>query len=184
MADQPITIAGIFIPTSDPLFLTVLAVHVPAGLVCVVAGAVAMLSRKKRGNRTKASVIYCRALILVFVTMSALGAMRWAHAYHLFVLGVFSLGSAYVARRSIDGRGSWRMRAHILGMGGSYLLLLVAFYVDNGKSLPLWKDLPSFTYWALPVGVGLPLILRALLRHPLARLERSRAMALGSDQAT
>ena len=26
-------------------------------------------------------------------------------------------------------------------MGLSYILLLTAFYVDNGKSLPLWKDL-------------------------------------------
>jgi hypothetical protein len=47
--------------------------------------------------------------------------------------------------------------------------LLTAFYVDNGKSLPLWRDLPSITYWLLPAAVGLPLILYALLRHPLAR---------------
>lgn len=175
MSDQPITIAGIFIPTSDPLFLAVLAIHVPAGLICVVTGVIAMLSRKKRGSHTKAGVVYYRSLVVVFVTMSALAAMRWEHAYHLFVLGMLSLGAAYVARRSIDGRGSWRIRSHIAGMGASYILLLVAFYVDNGKSLPLWKDLPHVTYWALPVGIGLPLILRALLRHPLACSEHSRA---------
>jgi hypothetical protein len=175
MSDHPITIAGIFIPTNDPLFLTVLAFHVPAGLVCVVTGVVAMLSRKQRGNHTKAGLMYYRFLIVVFVTMSALAAMRWAHAYHLFVLGVLSIGSAYVARRSIVGRGSWRIRTHVLGMGASYVLLLVAFYVDNGKSLPLWKDLPAFTYWAIPVGVGIPFILRAFFRHPLGNAERRKA---------
>jgi hypothetical protein len=46
--------------------------------------------------------------------------------------------------------------------------MLIAFYVDNGKQLPLWKDMPHFTYWLLPLLVGLPLVVRALLRHPLA----------------
>ena len=54
-------------------------------------------------------------------------------------------------------------------MGLSYVLMLIAFYVDNGKQLPLWKDLPDFTYWLLPLAVGAPLIVSALLRHPLAR---------------
>jgi hypothetical protein len=58
-------------------------------------------------------------------------------------------------------------------MGTSYILLLIAFYVDNGKSLPLWKELPSLTYWLLPAVVGLPLIVRALLVHPLARQSKS-----------
>jgi hypothetical protein len=54
-------------------------------------------------------------------------------------------------------------------MGSSYVLLLIAFYVDNGKQLPLWRDLPHFMYWLLPLAVGLPLILHAMLRHPLVR---------------
>jgi hypothetical protein len=52
-------------------------------------------------------------------------------------------------------------------MGTSYVLLLVAFYVDNGTQLPIWKDLPHFTYWLLPIAAGAPLIARAVLRHPL-----------------
>ena len=28
-------------------------------------------------------------------------------------------------------------------MGASYILLLTAFYVDNGKNLPLWRELPE-----------------------------------------
>jgi hypothetical protein len=50
--------------------------------------------------------------------------------------------------------------------------MLTAFYVDNGKSLPLWKELPTIAYWILPSAVGLPLIVHALLHHPLARQSR------------
>ena len=61
------------------------------------------------------------------------------------------------------------VRLHIVGMGLSYILMLVAFYADNGKQLPLWKDLPHFMYWLIPMAVGIPLIVRALLWPPLAR---------------
>jgi hypothetical protein len=61
------------------------------------------------------------------------------------------------------------MQLHITGMGLSHILLLTAFYVDNGRSLPLWRDLPPIMYWLLPAMVGLPLIIRALVRHPLMR---------------
>jgi hypothetical protein len=54
-------------------------------------------------------------------------------------------------------------------MGASYILLLTAFYVDNGKNLPLWKDLPSISYWTFPALVGIPIIIRTMLRHPLLR---------------
>jgi hypothetical protein len=40
-----------------------------------------------------------------------------------------------------------------------------AFYVDNGKNLPLWRELPEIAFWFLPSAIGVPLILYAL--HPL-----------------
>ena len=51
-------------------------------------------------------------------------------------------------------------------MGASYILMLTAFYVDNGKNLPLWKELPEIAFWLLPSAIGLPLIIHALFRHP------------------
>jgi hypothetical protein len=45
-------------------------------------------------------------------------------------------------------------------MGGSYALLLTAFYVDNGPSLPLWNRLPPPAYWLIPNLIAAPLILR------------------------
>ena len=68
-------------------------------------------------------------------------------------------------------RQRWRnwVRLHISGMGLSYVLMLTAFYVDNGKNLPLWRELPQWAFWVLPTALGLPIVLHALLRHPLAR---------------
>jgi len=42
-------------------------------------------------------------------------------------------------------------------MGASYVFLLTAFYVDNGKNLPLWKELPQIAFWFLPSAIGVPL---------------------------
>jgi hypothetical protein len=55
-------------------------------------------------------------------------------------------------------------------MGASYILLLTAFYVDNGKNLPAWKDLPESAYWLLLSAVGVPIIVYVLLRHPVTRM--------------
>lgn len=57
----------------------------------------------------------------------------------------------------------------LVGMGISYVVLLTAFYVDNGKNLPLWRDLPSIVFWLLPAAIGVPFVVRALWRHPLAQ---------------
>jgi hypothetical protein len=65
------------------------------------------------------------------------------------------------------------VKLHITGMGVSYILLLTAFYVDSGKNLPLWRDLPPVAYWLAPALVGIPLIARALLWHTLARTPQS-----------
>jgi hypothetical protein len=88
--------------------------------------------------------------------------------YHLFILGALSFGAASLGR--IARRQRWRswVKLHITGMGLSYIFLVTAFYVDNGHSLPLWRELPPITYWLLPGAVGIPLIVRTLLRHPLA----------------
>jgi hypothetical protein len=54
-------------------------------------------------------------------------------------------------------------------MGLSYILMLTAFYVDNGKNLPLWRELPQWAFWVLPTLFGVPIVIHAILRHPLVR---------------
>jgi hypothetical protein len=169
MTDGSTIVAGIEIPSTDPVFLTIVGIHVPLGLACVVVGVIAMLSEKRRGRHSTVGTVYFWCLLAVFASTTVLSVMRWAENYHLFILGALAFTAAWLARTALRQR--WRnwVKLHIAGMGLSYVLLLTAFYVDNGKQLPLWKDLPPFTYWLLPFAVGMPLIVRALLRHPLAR---------------
>jgi hypothetical protein len=98
----------------------------------------------------------------VFVTASALAAVRWAEDYRLFILGALAFAAAHLGRMARRKRGSNWVKLHMTGMGTSYILLLTAFYVDNGKNLPLWRDLPPVAYWLAPAVVGIPLIVRAL----------------------
>jgi hypothetical protein len=162
-------IAGIEIPSTHPIFLAVAEIHILLGLACTMAGAIAMLSEKRAGRHPGYGTIYFWCLAGVFVTATGLAVVRWAEDYHLFILGALSFVAANLGRQA--RRQRWRnwVRLHIAGMGTSYVLLLVAFYVDNGKQLPVWKDLPHFTYWLLPLVAGTPLIVRALLWHPLAQ---------------
>lgn len=105
----------------------------------------------------------------MFVSATGLSIARWAENYHLFILGVLTFGVATLGREARRRRWRGWVGVHIGGMGLSYILLLTAFYVDNGKSLPLWNELPPIAYWLLPGAVGIPIIVYALLRHPLAR---------------
>ena len=110
MSDHGIVILGIAIPSSSKVFLTIVVVHVAAGLVCVGAGATAMLSLKAPGRHPAAGTLYYWSLVVVFLSMTVL---------------------------------------------------------SNGPSLPLWRSLPALAYWLGPSIVGLPILMRALLRYPL-----------------
>jgi uncharacterized membrane protein len=169
-------ILGIPIPSTDPAFLAIVAIHVLFGIAAVIAGAIAILSRKGRGQHSNWGTIYFWCLFAVFVTMSALSFMRWAEDYYLFILGGLSFASAYLGRTAAQRH--WRQwpRLHLTGTGSSYILMLTAFYVDNGKNLPLWRELPEIAFWFLPTVIGAPLILYALFQHPVVlRFNHSRA---------
>src|SRR5713101_686344 len=164
MAGTPLRIAGFELPSDSPLFLSVLSIHVLLGLACVVLGIIAMLSQKRRGTHPKFGTMYYWSLALLFTTSTVLAAMRWSEEYHLFILGALSFLAASVGRAA--RRQLWHGWAdfHVVGMGMSYVLMLTAFYVDNGKNLPVWKELPYLAYWLLPGAVGIPLIVNALAR--------------------
>ena len=169
--------AGIVVPCDSATFLAVLAIHIPFGITCVIAGVVAMLSRKQHGRHPTFGTIYFWGLSVVFVTVSIMATIRWAEDYHLFILGTLSFAAASFGRMARWHRWPGWVRLHISGMGLSYILLLTAFYVDNGKSLPIWKELPSIALWILPSAVGLLLIVHALLHHPLVTRTRKETSA-------
>src|SRR4029079_16169443 len=140
MTGDTTTILGIQIPSTDPIFIAVIvAIHIPLGLACRIAGAAAMLSEKRRGRHSTAGKAYYWCLLALFASATLLSAMRWAENYHLFILGALSFASAWLGRRALRARWRAWVRLHITGMGLSYVLMLIAFYVDNGKQLPLWK---------------------------------------------
>jgi uncharacterized membrane protein len=174
MINDSVSVLGIEIPSTDPIFLAVvLGVHIPLGLACVVVGAAAMLREKRRGAHSTFGTIYFWCLSALFASTMFLSVVRWAEDYHLFVLGAVSFASALFGRTALRRRWPRWTELHIVGMGLSYVFMLVAFYVDNGKQLPLWRDLPPVMYWLLPLAIGVPLIIAALARHPLARQSRS-----------
>jgi hypothetical protein len=179
MTDDGVVILGIPIPSSSLLFLSIVAVHVVGGITCTVAGIVAMLALKRSGRHPLAGTLYFWSLVVVFLSMTALSFLRWPADVHLFVLGLVSFCGGLVGRTARRQRWPGWLPTHVIGMGLSYIVLLTAFYVDNGPNLPLWRLLPPLAYWLLPSIVGLPIVIWALTRHPLMLQART-----GSKSAT
>jgi hypothetical protein len=157
-------ILGLKVPETNPVFLAALSIHVLAALLCVVAGASAALSSKGSVRHIRAGRLYYWSLTVVFASATTLAAMRWSEDYPLFIIGSIAIttASAGYLQRRLHRPGD---AIHITGMGASYIALLTAFYVDNGKNLPLWSHLPHLAYWLLPSLIGVPLIARALKRR-------------------
>lgn len=166
---NPTVIQGFEIPYDGILFLIVLGIHILAGLTCVVSGVFAMLSKKRKGTHTKAGSVYYWGMWVVLVTATLIAIARWEEDYHLFLLGLVSFLTAYFGRRAQKKQWQKWSIYHVSGMAISYIFLLIAFYVDNGRFLPVWKDLSPVIYWLLPLLIGLPLLIRTLLKNPLTK---------------
>ena len=171
MSEKETIIFGISVPSDSKLFLTIVVIHILLGIICVTSGGAAMLSRKGKGVHPLSGKIYYWGLLLVFITVIPLSIMRWPFNNHLFVLGLLSFLFAYFGRRLAHNPRSRWTRRHTICMGLSYIFLLTAFYVDNGKNLPFWKQFPHLFFWLFPAVVGLPIMIYALIRHPLNRSE-------------
>ena len=164
---QTTVILGIPIPSDSRLFLIVVGIHVLFGSAAVVTGGLAMLSPKGRGRHSNFGTIYFWCLFGLFVTMSALALTRWREDYDLFILGALSFAGAWLGRIILRRRWDQWPRLHLTCMAASYILMITAFYVDNGKNLPLWQELPQIAFWILPTMVGTAVILYALRTNPL-----------------
>jgi uncharacterized membrane protein len=142
-----------------------IAAHVAAGLGAVLAGMVAMLVRKGGRWHRRSGLTYLIALIVLVLTGGVLALEERTARRDLFYLGLVALLLAVL------GYGArWRRRdgwivPHLLAMGGSYIVMLTAFYVDNGPRLPLWWRMPAWALWTLPSILGALLLARAVNRH-------------------
>lgn len=158
-------IGGVPIPFNSPLLLGVVALHFFAGLGAVVCGAAAMISYKGIGRHPLMGKAYFWCLCVICGSMAILAADRWPADLYLLVIGALAIFSAVVGRRAGHRRMTGWVPWHVSGMGMSYVLMLTAFYVDNGPHLPIWDRLPSPVYWLLPTAIGLPLIFRAIRKY-------------------
>ena len=160
-----IEINGLLIPDAGAVFLASLAVHVVAGVVCVVSGAVAAFARKRPGRHPMAGTTYVCGLAVLVITAAVLAIVRWPHDLYLLLIAcataTFGAAGWWMRRRRPAG---W-MRWHAMAMAASYVALLTGFYVDNGPQLPLWDRLPTAAYWVLPTLVGIPVTWWALIRN-------------------
>ncbi len=148
------------------LDLLFVSVHVPAGLVAVIAGVIAMLSRKGRWWHRRAGLAYLLGIVALTLSARGLVFTRGPEFIPIFALGVVATLLA-MAGYLLKKR---RQDIHIAGLGLSYIVMLTAFYVDNGPKLPFWDQFPGLTFWVGPAVIGLPIILRALWRRGYGRM--------------
>jgi hypothetical protein len=137
-------------------------IHVPAGVIAVVAGAAAMIAVKGGRAHRRWGLTYLSVLAVVGLSGIGLAITRWPRFPHLIALGV---SAALLAAGGYATRFRRSPAIHLICMSTSYVVMLTAFYVDNGPKLPLWRLLPPVTFWFLPSLVALPLLVRAFRRH-------------------
>ena len=185
MPDLPALLSPLIGERPSLVFSVLLLIHVPVGLMCVVAGAVAMLSTKRPGWHPRFGEVYFWGLAVVCASAVGMAVLRWHEDAYLFYLGTLALltGSIGYAARKLRWPG-W-MTFHIVGLSVSYIVLLTAFYVDNGPRLPLWNSLPPIALWVLPSLIGLPLLAWSLIRHARVLIDaRSAARSLRPRRPT
>ncbi len=161
---------GIPVPSTDPVFLGFVIIHIAMGILAVVIGVCAMLSDKTGKLHWKFGRYYFWLMTASFVTIIILSVMRWPHNIHLLTIGVLAFGCAYVGRRLIKTSIKRWSRWHTILMSMSYVFLLTGFYVDNGKNLPFWNLFPQWSFYFFPSVIGIPIIIRVLKTHPLNRV--------------
>jgi hypothetical protein len=169
MQDLPERVAPFIGHTPTLLFSVLLTCHVFAGMTSVASGAVAALSPKRRGRHPVVGRVYFWALAVVFVTSTGMSVLNWSEDAYLLVLGTLAFVCAILGLTARRQRWRGWTTAHIVGMGASYVVLLTAFYVDNGPRLPLWQELPTIAFWIGPTLIGAPIIARALSKHTRVR---------------
>ena len=167
--DEQTDLFGIPIPSTDKVFVGIVVVHILISLVAVVTGALAMFAHKTSLRHKKNGNIYFLSMSFAFITVVILSLMRWSHNFNLLVIGILAFSTTVAGRTfAKTKRNGWAL-LHLIFMGASYILLLTGFYVDNGKNLPFWRTLPHWSMYVFPSIVGIPIIIRVMMRHPLIK---------------
>lgn len=167
MEDQTTDLFGVPVPSDNKFFLTFIVIHIVFGLTCVISGLIAMLSKKTKGRHSKAGKTYYWGMTCLFITVVITSIMRWPHNIHLLIVGTFAYRLTYLGQHLTKTQQQNWTRLHTICMGGSYILLITGFYVDNGKNLPFWNQFSELFFWLFPSSIGIPIIIYTFFRHPL-----------------
>lgn len=167
MPQTLLEVAGIGMLFESSAFFPILGVHILVGLVCVVTGIVTIASEKRAGLHPRCGTIYHRGLAVLVTSGGFLAAAHWTDDRLLLVLRGVSFGASSLGRTARRRHWQTWVGTHIISMGCSFIAMLTAFCVEEGKSLPGLSGSPRLTYWFLPALVGTPFIVRALVRHRL-----------------
>src|SRR5258705_5382137 len=89
-----VEIVGVHVPHAGPVFIVALAVHVVAGVTCVVAGALAATARKRAGRHPRAGAVYLYGIGVLFATATVMAGLRWRQDWHLFLIASVAFGLA------------------------------------------------------------------------------------------
>ncbi|MFN9324320.1 MAG: hypothetical protein ACK6A5_02900, partial [Flavobacteriales bacterium] len=87
----------------DPLFRTLLALHVAAGLTALLSGLVAIASPKGRTLHGRSGRLFHGAMVAVSLTAVALSALKGQR--FLLHIGLFALYQVHAGLRSIRNKG-------------------------------------------------------------------------------
>jgi hypothetical protein len=130
----------------------VLWMHVVAGAVAWIVGAVALL-RNLPGRRSRAALaVFHWSVLAVAITASVLVVFRPAQLWWLWLLAALSYGLALLGYLAPRERTAGWLRLGIHGQGGACIALVTATFVVSVDGVA------RVAAWALPTLVGVPLL--------------------------
>jgi energy-converting hydrogenase Eha subunit A len=137
----------------------VLGVHIAAGAIALVLGALTLSAERAPSYRSRAGSAYQWTVLALAITAIALVGFEASELWWLALLAAFSYGLALVGYLAPTRRRhrAW-IRAYAHGQGGSYIALVTALLVVslNGAA--------AAAAWIVPTLIGLPMIERRVAR--------------------
>ena len=140
------------------MFNIFLTIHIITGMICLLTGLLAGLSKKRRGKHTTIGEIYHGSFVFVFISAVVMSIMHWDESAYLFYIGVFSYSLAFFGYLSAKIRWKNWLGTHIGGMLGSYIGIFTATLVVNVNRIPVLNEYPVLWFWFLPTIIGTPFI--------------------------
>ena len=140
------------------LHRVLLALHIAAGFFGLVLGPVVMRARKLPGLHPRGGELYHWNMLFVCLSAAALASMDWERLRWFLAVAAFSYANALRGYLAAKRRREGWLRAHIGGMGGSYIAMVTALLVVNWKTLTGTPGVATPWPWLLPTLAGSPVI--------------------------